>query len=61
MNKDMKLLEKFLTRDAPLVALENWWYKGFAVDFEIFLAFHIQKLSSCQTMAHFQHIVITKH
>ncbi|MBR9705491.1 hypothetical protein GOV14_00500 [Candidatus Pacearchaeota archaeon] len=32
----MKDLKKFLTRDAPLVALEHWWYKGFTVHLKEF-------------------------
>ena len=42
--KQKKTLNKFLTREAPLVAIEHWWAKGFKKPFEKFFCFSFPKI-----------------
>lgn len=44
IDNSFKQLKKFLTRDAPLIAMEHWWYKGCAEAFPEFFGFSFPRI-----------------
>ena len=48
-----KPLEKFLTRDAPLMAIEHWWHKGCSEAFPAFFGFQFPKIIITKTNSAF--------